>query len=83
MCCTLVVSALANAIDPFVKPANRWSKRNPVVASLPLLLQLLESFPDRIVVDLLHANVVQLQQIDVIGLESRKGGIRRPNKRLR
>ena len=44
---------------------------------------MLERCPDRIVVDLLHSNVVQLQQVDAVGLQSLERRVRRANDRIR
>ena len=53
--------AFANAIDAFVKPADRRPERNAGIANLPARFQFLERRPDRVVINLLHPDVVQLQ----------------------
>ena len=50
--------AFANAIDAFVKPADRRPERDPGVTDFSARLQLLERRPDGIVVDLFHPDVV-------------------------
>ena len=50
--------AFANAVDAFVEPANRRTERDAVIANFSRALQLIERLPNRVVVSLLHPNVV-------------------------
>ena len=47
------------------------------MADFPVALQLVERLPKRILVDLLHPDVVELQKIDVIGLQPFERGVGR------
>src|SRR5438270_6452156 len=58
--------ALADTIDAFVKPPDGRPERNPIVAHFAALLQLLQRFPKRIIVDLLHPDVMKLKQVDAV-----------------
>src|SRR5437868_3764722 len=62
--------ALADTIHPFVEPADRRAERDAVITNLSGGLSFLERFPDRVVVNLLHADVVKLEKIDMIRLQS-------------
>src|SRR6266404_508666 len=62
--------ALANAIYAFIKPADRRSERDAVVTNFSGGLQFLKRCPERVVVNLFHSDVVQLQKIDMIGSQS-------------
>ena len=74
---------LADAIHALVQPADRRPERNAVMPDLPLRLQPLQRPPDRVVIHLLHADVMQLQQIDPIRLQPREGRVRGAHQRLR
>ena len=75
--------AFAKGIDPLIHPANRRPERNTVVANFASALQLLEGFPEGVVLYLFHPDVVQLQQIDPIRFQSSKGRIGRAHNRVR
>jgi hypothetical protein len=74
---------LADAIDAFIKPADGRSERDAVVANLSVRLKLLERRPDCIVIHLLHANVMQLQQIDSVRLQTLQRGVGRTDDGFR
>src|SRR6476660_6294731 len=54
--------ALANAIDRLIQPANRRTQRNAVVPNFAFALSFLERLPERVVMNLLHPDIVQLEQ---------------------
>ncbi len=68
---------LADGVYPFVQPADGRPERDAVMAHLSLLLERLERAPDRVVIHLLHADVVELQKVDAVRpqpLQRRIGG---------
>ena len=54
-------------------------ERDPVVADLSGGLELFQRGPERVIRDLFHPDVVQLQQIDPVGLQPLQRGIGRPH----
>ena len=62
---------------------HRRPEREPVGADFPLLAQILQHGPDRVVLDLLHADVVQLQNVDAVRLQPRQRRVRRAPDGLR
>ena len=83
MCCTLVTSRSRMQFTSFIEPADRRPERNAVVTNFSVALQFLERLPDRIIIDLLHPDVVQLQQIDPVRFQSLQRRIGRARDRLR
>ncbi len=75
--------AVADAIDAFVEPADGRPERDAVVTNFSALLQFFERGPERVVGDLLHLDVVQLEQIDAVGLQPLQRRIRRAGDGLR
>src|ERR1700719_3402356 len=67
--------AFANAIRSFVMPADRRTERDSVITNLAAAFQFLEHGPKSIVIDLLHPNVVQLQQVDMLCFEPLERGV--------
>ena len=64
-----------NGVDAFCEPSYGWAECDSCVEDFALFLEVMEGFPEGVVVDLLHADVVELEDIDVIGLESGEGGV--------
>src|ERR1700751_5246265 len=62
--------AFSYTIDAFIQPADCRPERYPVVANQATLTESLESLPDRIISNLFHPNIMQLQKIDPIRLQS-------------
>jgi hypothetical protein len=60
------------AIDAFVKPADGRAKRRAVGTNLTFDHELLHQLPEGVVLHLRHADIVELQNVDVIGLEPRE-----------
>src|SRR3954447_10834773 len=66
-----------DAIDAFVKPPDRRPQSNAIVAALSRRLQLLQCRPESIVSNLVHPDIVQLKQVNPVGLETLQCGVRR------
>ena len=62
--------AALDAIDALVKPADGGPERRAVCADFPFLHELVHQFPQRVVLDLRHADVVELQDVDVVGVKA-------------
>ena len=75
--------AFANGVDAFIHPADGGPERDAVVTNFAGAFELLERFPKCVILHLLHSNVVQLQQIDPIRLQSLQCGIRCAHDRIR
>ena len=60
--------SLTNAIRSLVQPANRRSQCDAIVPNFSVGLQFLEHRPKRVIIDLFHSDVVQLEKINPIGL---------------
>src|SRR6266545_6135660 len=60
--------SFANTICSLIKPANGGSKCDAVITNLPGGFQFLKSRPKRVLIDLFHPDVVQLQKIYPISL---------------
>src|SRR5688572_3172229 len=56
-------------LDRLVKPADSGAKRGAPHLDEALVAHLAESAPDRGIADVLHLDVVELKDIDVVGLE--------------
>ena len=65
-----VATLRAYRLDAFVEPADRRSERDAVHANLAFALERFEQLPERVVVDLRHARVVHLIDVDVVGLQT-------------
>src|SRR4029077_18668438 len=61
---------LPKAIHAFVQPADRGTKRNAVVPNFSFALQHFERLPERVIIHLLHPDVVQLKQINSVCFQS-------------
>src|SRR5262245_19379452 len=69
--------ALADRSHRFTKPADGGAQRNAVSIYLALVVKVLQRPPKVVLVDLLHANVMYLKKIDVVGGETFESGFRR------
>src|SRR5436190_24339866 len=61
--------ARANRVHSFIEPADSGAECNTIVTNFTGLLQSFERFPQRVVFHLLHADVVQLQQVNPISFQ--------------
>src|SRR5207249_9378535 len=68
--------ALPDAIDSLVKPSNSRAESNSGITDLSTGFQSVDCSPKRVIINLLHPDIVQLQKIDVIGLETFQGCFR-------
>jgi len=75
--------AVTNTIDTFVKPADRRTERDAVGPNLSSALHFFERRPQRVVINLFHSDVVQLQQVDAVRLQALQRRIRRAHDRVR
>ncbi len=73
----------ADAVDAFVEPADCRTESDAVIANLARDFQPLQRCPESIVINLFHANIMELQEIDMIGLESFQRRLGRAHDRLR
>src|ERR1700752_4158075 len=56
--------AFLYATNAFIEPADSRTQRHTIVTDFSGLLQFIQRFPGLIVIDLFHADIVKLQQID-------------------
>src|SRR5436190_905047 len=73
----LSASNQSNAAWPSVR-SEFSRKRSLSIFLIPLSSQLRERLPERVVVNLFHPDVVQLEKIDMIGLQPFQRRVRRP-----
>ena len=67
------MSRVRIAREPLLAPADRGPERDPVVADLALGAELLEGREALVGVDRVHARVVELVEVDVVGAAAAAG----------
>ena len=68
-----VGTAALDAVDAFVEPADGGAERGAVGANFSLLNKLVHELPEGVVLDLRHADIVELEDVDVVGGEALEG----------
>ena len=66
--------SLAERIESLFDPSDGRAQRHSELANLALGPELVELFPERVVVDRVEARVVQLVEVDVVGAEPAERG---------
>ena len=69
--------ALLDRAQALVAPADRRPQGNPVVPDLSLLAEALELVEEIVALDRIHARVVQLVEVDVVGAEAGQARLER------
>ena len=64
------MSRVRDRAQPLLAPADRGPQGDPVVADLALGAELLEGLEAVVGVDRLHARVVELVEVDVVGAQA-------------